>query len=66
MVYGINDIPIKARDAFAAAKIWKNGPYLVKSYFSKFLSVMADVSLTVKQHLPLLKKVVADCVWSEF
>ena len=41
---------LRQRDSFAAAKICKNWPYnifdeWVKSCFSKFLSVMSDVSL---------------------
>ena len=44
------DIRIKTRDAFRAAKICKNGTYKVfdewfQSSFSKFLSLMPDVSL---------------------
>ena len=44
------DIRIKTKDAFKAAKICKNGTYKVfdewvQSSFSKFLSLMPDVSL---------------------
>ena len=47
---GIIDTRIKTIEVFAAVKICKKGPYKVfdewvKS-FSKFLSMMADVSLT--------------------
>ena len=49
-ILGIIDIRIKTTDSFAAAKICKNCRYKVfdqwvKSYFSKFLGVMSDISL---------------------
>lgn len=60
MVSGIINIPpIKTRDAFAAAKICKNGPYLifdewVKSCFSKFADVIAGVSMVRKVPLVVI------------
>ena len=50
IIHGIIDIQIIKRDTFVATKFCKNGPYKVfdewvKSCFSKFVNVIADVSL---------------------
>ena len=49
-IHGIMDIQNKTKDAFAAAKRYKNEPYKVfdewfKSCFSKFPSVIVDFSM---------------------